>query len=65
MWAARLTALLLVGCGAPPTAPSVSPDAWKSPNLLMNRERIEAVKQGVARGDATLTAAREDLFVID
>jgi hypothetical protein len=31
----------------------------------VNRERIEAVKQGVARGDATLTAAHEDLFVID
>ena len=60
-WAARFTVLLLVSCGAQPTAPPISPDAWKSPNLLVNRERIEVVKHGVARGDATLTAAHKDL----
>ena len=42
--------------------PAVSPEAWASPNLLIDRKDIDSIKQAVGRKDPVLTAAWQDLF---
>jgi hypothetical protein len=62
MLAAILVVLIgLVGCGKPP-APSIPAESFASPNLLVNRARIDHVKGAVAANHPVLSAAYADLL---
>lgn len=58
---AALLIMLLGGCGKA-AGPSVSAETFASPNLLVNRARIEFVKSAVAANEPVLSAAYADLL---
>jgi hypothetical protein len=51
---------LLAGC-AKPLPPSIPAEAWASPNLLVNRAGIDAIKERLRRGEPVTVAAYDDL----
>jgi hypothetical protein len=53
---------LFAGCGRQPVQPSISPETWASPNLLVNRARLDEIKKAVAQHHPLLTSAYEDLL---
>ena len=61
-WIFLLVVAAFAGCAKQPPPPPISSDAWKSPNLLVNRTRLEEIKRATPQQSPTLTAARDDLL---